>query len=124
MKPELLALLLAPAGTLAAPTTEVLAGRQAQTSIHDLITSKGKIYFGAATETSKFKGLEEAILKKDFGQVTPENSLKWWATEPARGQFNFAAADELVEWAVANGKGVRGHTLLWCKMYIYMLSLS
>ena len=119
MKVQVLALLLGPLAVLAAPapasetTSDAAAKRQAQTSIHQLMRDKNKLYFGAATEVAKFHGKAEDILKQDFGQVTPENSLKWWATQPERDNFDFAAADRLVDWAEANHKSIRGHTLVW-----------
>ena len=87
MKVQVLALLLGHLAALAAPAPaaetvgDAAVKRQAPTSIDQLMKDKNKLYFGAATEVVKFKGKAEgkveAILKQDFGQVTPENSLKW-----------------------------------------------
>ncbi len=49
----------------------------------------------------------------EFNSVTAENVMKWDTIEPQRGQLNFGPADELVDFASANGQKVRGHTLLW-----------
>ncbi|WP_330237827.1 endo-1,4-beta-xylanase [Streptomyces sp. NBC_00525] len=49
----------------------------------------------------------------EFGSVTAENVMKWEVVEPSRGRYDWKAADELVDFARANGQLVRGHTLLW-----------
>jgi endo-1,4-beta-xylanase len=45
--------------------------------------------------------------------VTPGNEMKWETTEPARGTFDFTAADAIVAFARAHGMRVRGHNLVW-----------
>jgi endo-1,4-beta-xylanase len=45
--------------------------------------------------------------------VEPENEMKWTATEPAEGIFDFAAGDAIVAFAQAHNMKVRGHNLLW-----------
>ena len=45
--------------------------------------------------------------------ITAENEMKIDATEPNQNQFNFTNADRIYNWAVQNGKRVRGHTLAW-----------
>jgi endo-1,4-beta-xylanase len=49
----------------------------------------------------------------EFSSVTAENVMKWETIEPVRGQPDFSAGDELVQFARSNGQKVRGHVLLW-----------
>lgn len=39
--------------------------------------------------------------------------MKWEAVEPQRGTYDWAAADDLVDFARDHGQLVRGHTLVW-----------
>ncbi|WP_371482482.1 endo-1,4-beta-xylanase [Kitasatospora sp. NBC_00315] len=54
-----------------------------------------------------------AVAATEFSAVTPENVMKWEAVEPTRGTYDWAPADQLVDFARANGQQVRGHTLVW-----------
>lgn len=53
------------------------------------------------------------LVRKHFNSLTAGNELKWDATEPTEGQFNFTAADKIVNFAMDNGIAMRGHTLIW-----------
>jgi endo-1,4-beta-xylanase len=71
-------------------------------------------YFGVAIAGNRLSDSTYAtIAAREFNSVTAENEMKIDATEPQRGQFNFSAADRVYNWAVQNGKEVRGHTLAW-----------
>ncbi|MGW2339268.1 endo-1,4-beta-xylanase [Streptomyces sp. NPDC001661] len=71
-------------------------------------------YFGTAIASGKLSdSAYTTIANREFNMVTPENEMKPDATEPQRGQFNFSAGDRVYNWAVQNGKKVRGHTLAW-----------
>ncbi|KAF2502452.1 family 10 glycosyl hydrolase [Lophium mytilinum] len=108
-----LALVLAPFLVSAAPVAE-LDIRQASISIDTLIKAKGKKYFGTCTDQGLLTtGKNAAIIQSNFGQVTPENSMKWDTIEPSRNSFGWTKADYLVQWAQDNSKIVRGHTLVW-----------
>lgn len=53
------------------------------------------------------------IAGRRFDIVTPENEMKWDATEPTRGVYNFATSDAIVKFAIEHGQQVHGHALAW-----------
>lgn len=70
--------------------------------------------FGAAFENFElYQEPDRQLLAKHFNSLTPGNVLKWDSTEPQEDVFDFADADEAVQFAVDNGQQVRGHTLVW-----------
>jgi endo-1,4-beta-xylanase len=88
--------------------------RQASVSIHDAFVAAGKEYFGVATDQGLLgQDPNAAIITANFGQITHENSMKWGSLEATQGSLNWDPADAVVDWAVENGKLIRGHTLIW-----------
>jgi endo-1,4-beta-xylanase len=57
-----------------------------------------------------------AIAAREFTSVTPENSMKWQSLTTAPGVYDFSGADQLVDFALANGQRLRGHTLFWHRL--------
>ncbi|HLN22013.1 MAG TPA: endo-1,4-beta-xylanase [Bacteroidales bacterium] len=53
------------------------------------------------------------LILRHFTSLTAENAMKWSSIQPVEGTFNFTDADKIVDFAVANGLKVRGHTLCW-----------
>ncbi|KAG9100019.1 Endo-1,4-beta-xylanase F3 [Ceratobasidium sp. 370] len=76
--------------------------------------AKGRKYFGTCSDQALL-GVSQnvAIIKSDFGALTPENSAKWDTIEATQNNFNYAPFDYLVNFAQTNGKLVRGHTFVW-----------
>ncbi|WIV56018.1 endo-1,4-beta-xylanase [Amycolatopsis nalaikhensis] len=71
-------------------------------------------YFGTAVSAGKLgDSTYVSILDREFTMVTPENEMKWDATEPNRNQFTYTGGDRILNQAVSTGKRVRGHALLW-----------
>jgi endo-1,4-beta-xylanase len=71
-------------------------------------------YFGTAVAAYKLSDTTYAtILDREFTMVTPENEMKWDATEPSQGSFSFTSADQIVSHATAHSQRVRGHALAW-----------
>lgn len=89
-------------------------GASAATTLRGYADGRG-VRIGAAvgdtplTSDSSYTG----VLDREFNSVTAENAMKWDALEPSRNSYNWAAADRLVNHAVAKKQGVRGHTLAW-----------
>ncbi|KAL5513469.1 hypothetical protein ACEPAH_3868 [Sanghuangporus vaninii] len=84
--------------------------------LHDVATAAGKLYFGSATDNPELTDTAYvAILSNssEFGQITPGNSMKWDATEPAQGQFDFTGGQQIVDLAQGAGQIIRGHNCVW-----------
>jgi len=104
----------APTTTAGGNTPAPTGGSGSSGGLNAKFIAKGKTYYG--TEIDHYHLSNNPLLtvaKNSFGQVTPENSMKWDAIEPSRGSFSYGNADKVVAWAQQNGKYVRGHTLLW-----------
>ena len=73
------------------------------------------IPLGSAAEIGAFRSdprYREA-LERYCDVIVPMNDLKWEALRQDRARFDFSGADEIVAFATANRKALRGHTLLW-----------
>ncbi|MET9680597.1 non-reducing end alpha-L-arabinofuranosidase family hydrolase [Streptomyces coeruleorubidus] len=106
--------LLATAALVTPGTTAAGAPDGAQAGTLGAQAAQSGRYFGTAVAAGRLgDGTYTGILDREFNSVTPENEMKWDATERSRGQFTFGAADQIVNRAAARGQRVRGHTLVW-----------
>ncbi|MFD5419325.1 non-reducing end alpha-L-arabinofuranosidase family hydrolase [Streptomyces sp. NPDC127069] len=104
---------LAAAGLVAGVVTLLPSSAGAATPLGTQAAPSGR-YFGTAVAAGRLgDSAYSTILDREFNMVTPENEMKWDATEPSRGNFNFAAADRIVDHAAAHGQRLRGHTAVW-----------
>jgi len=108
------ALLAAAAGAVAvAAVATVTTSAQAASTLGASAAASGR-YFGTAVAAYKLTDtVYTGILSREFTMVTPENEMKWDATEPSQGTFSYTNADKIVSTAKANGQRVRGHALAW-----------
>jgi endo-1,4-beta-xylanase len=76
-------------------------------------TLAGYFPIGAAIEPNQLGDIHADLLKMHFNSITAENVMKPGPIQPVEGQFNWAPADTLVNFARANNMRMRGHTLVW-----------
>ncbi|MFJ5708142.1 endo-1,4-beta-xylanase [Streptomyces sp. NPDC093105] len=101
-------------GAVGATTVLVAPASHAAESTLGRAAAQSGRYFGTAIASGRLgDSTYTTIANREFNMVTAENEMKIDATEPQRGQFNFTAGDRVYNWAVQNGKQVRGHTLAW-----------
>ena len=56
---------------------------------------------------------QQNTITQHFSQLTAENIMKMSYLHPTENNYTFDNADTLVDWAVANGLTVHGHTFIW-----------
>jgi endo-1,4-beta-xylanase len=102
------------AGLVALGTAlSVTATAEAATTLGASASASGR-YFGTAVAAYKLSdAVYTGILDREFNMITPENEMKWDATEPSQNQFSFASGDQIVAHAQAHGQQMRGHALAW-----------
>jgi len=99
--------------TLAVSAAVALPAQAAGSTLQDAANDRGR-YFGTAIAANRLSdSTYSTIANREFDMITAENEMKMDATEPNRGQFNFTQGDRILNWAVQNGKQVRGHALAW-----------
>jgi endo-1,4-beta-xylanase len=84
-----------------------------QPTLGQLAEADGK-YLGVATDNPELTDQPYAdILGSEFDVMTPGNAMKWYATEPQQGAFDWTKAEEVVKFAERHHQRVRAHTLVW-----------
>jgi endo-1,4-beta-xylanase len=100
--------------TVASAVTFLPASAEAAAGTLGAAAAQSGRYVGAAVPAFKLGDSQfSTILDREFNMITPENEMKWDATEPSRNGFNFGSADQIVSHARAHGQRMRGHTLVW-----------
>src|SRR5215207_11454961 len=103
----------AAAALLAGTMLAVAGSADAATTLGASAAAKGR-YFGAAIAGGRLgDSTYTRILTTEFNSVTPENEMKWDATEPSQGRFTYTNGDRILNQGIAIGAKVRGHALLW-----------
>ncbi len=74
---------------------------------------QGYFDIGVAVSPQNLQGEEAELIKKHFNSITAENVMKPGPIHPAEDSFAWENADMIVDFAMANGMKVRGHTLCW-----------
>ncbi|MFF4497237.1 non-reducing end alpha-L-arabinofuranosidase family hydrolase [Streptomyces sp. NPDC001546] len=104
---------LAAAALVAGVVTLLPSSAGAVTPLGTQAAPSGR-YFGTAVAAGKLgESAYSTLLDREFNVITPENEMKWDATEPSRGTFTFGSADRIVDHATAHGQRMRGHTTVW-----------
>lgn len=93
------------------------AGRPAQPVAESLKEAYSDAFkIGVAVTPGNINGWQpesEALILRHFNAVSPENCLKPERVHPTPDTWDFAEADQYVEYAETNGLWKLGHTLCW-----------
>ena len=90
------------------------AGAAPKPALKDVF--KGSFLIGAAVSQRVFTGEDShatALVQAQFDTISPENALKWQSVHPKPDTYNFALADQYVDFGERNHMAVIGHNLVW-----------
>lgn len=68
---------------------------------------------GVAVGPQSFRGLDSALIVKEFNSVTPENAMKMGPIHPEENRYYWKDADAIVDFAQRHNIRIRGHNLCW-----------
>ncbi|WP_340114599.1 endo-1,4-beta-xylanase [Maribellus mangrovi] len=77
---------------------------------------KGKFYIGTAMNAWQITGKDSAgveVIKTQFDAIVAENCMKSEEIQPREGEFDFALADQFVDFGEKNDMFITGHCLIW-----------
>ncbi|MUV59342.1 endo-1,4-beta-xylanase [Halobacterium sp. CBA1126] len=77
------------------------------------------VHVGAAVDVDALRTDTDyrQTLAREFDAVTAENAMKWGPLADGERGYDFADADDVVEFADRHDMYVRGHALVWHRMY-------
>ena len=76
----------------------------------------GDFLIGTAVNAPQILGIDKEakpFIIKHFNAITAENAMKWEWINPSPEKYDFAMADTIVSFALANRMFITGHTLVW-----------
>jgi endo-1,4-beta-xylanase len=89
------------------------AGGTPTNTLRAAASASGRLVGAAIAGTHLTESAFVTTAGTEFNYLTPENEMKWDATEPESGQFTFAAADNIVNFGVQHAMQIKGHNLVW-----------
>ncbi|PWJ41909.1 endo-1,4-beta-xylanase [Sediminitomix flava] len=91
-------------------TTLVADDVEPDTALKEVAES---FHVGMAVITERLNGTHHEIYQREYNQITAEWEMKMNIMYPTEGRYDFTAADQLVDYAEANGMRIHGHALIW-----------
>lgn len=108
------------AGCMAVPPLHINRSTDHYPKNTDDLTLRGVagekgLKFGAAVNAHELRdnAAHRQAFIRDCSLLATKNELKWWHLQPRPGDYNWAQADWLVDFAHQHNMIVHGHTLVW-----------
>lgn len=81
--------------------------------LRDLAIAKGLFFGSAVSDPQLHRSDLTTLLLDQCSILVPENAMKWRLTHPEPDRFDFAQADNFMNFVEANKLLARGHNLCW-----------